>query len=65
MNPDQIWRVIDAQRAQLSDLLADLTDDEWRKPSLCAGWTVRDVAAHLGRGRRQLIGKVGPALLRP
>jgi uncharacterized protein (TIGR03083 family) len=36
-----------AQRTSLSALLDDLTDDEWRQPSLCAGWTVRDVAAHL------------------
>jgi uncharacterized protein (TIGR03083 family) len=43
----QVWRVIDAQRASLADLLADLSDDQWRLPSLCTGWTVRDVAAHL------------------
>ena len=47
MNPDGVWQAIDAQRAGLCDLLADLGDDEWRQPSLCAGWTVRDVAAHL------------------
>lgn len=44
---DEVWRAIDAQRADLADLLDELTDDEWRQPSLCAGWTVRDVAAHL------------------
>jgi uncharacterized protein (TIGR03083 family) len=44
---DQIWSVIDAQRAELADLLDDLSDEEWLEPSLCAGWTVRDVAAHL------------------
>jgi uncharacterized protein (TIGR03083 family) len=42
-----IWQLIDAQRLALADLLDDLADDEWRQPSLCAGWTVRDVAAHL------------------
>lgn len=47
MTPDQAWRAIDAQRAQLCDLLSDLDDGEWHQPSLCAGWTVRDVAAHL------------------
>ena len=47
MNPDQIWQAIDTHRASLCDLLADLSDDEWRQPSLCTGWTVRDVAAHL------------------
>ncbi|MEU7907678.1 maleylpyruvate isomerase family mycothiol-dependent enzyme [Actinoplanes sp. NPDC049118] len=44
---DQVWQVIDSQRTALADLLDDLSDDEWRQPSLCAGWTVRDVAAHL------------------
>jgi uncharacterized protein (TIGR03083 family) len=44
---DQVWQVIDAQRRSLADLLDNLSEDEWRKPSLCAGWTVRDVAAHL------------------
>jgi uncharacterized protein (TIGR03083 family) len=44
---DQIWPAIDAQRLRVADLLDDLSDDEWRRPSLCAGWTVRDVTAHL------------------
>jgi uncharacterized protein (TIGR03083 family) len=44
---DDVWQVIDAQRLALAGLLEDLSDDEWRQPSLCTGWTVRDVAAHL------------------
>jgi uncharacterized protein (TIGR03083 family) len=44
---DQVWRAIDVQRAGLTALLDNLSNDEWRRPSLCAGWTVRDVAAHL------------------
>jgi len=44
---DAIWRVIAEQRAVLADLLDELSDDQWRQPSLCDGWTVRDVAAHL------------------
>ena len=47
MNRDQIWQAIDAQRTSLTSLLEHLSDDEWAHPSLCAGWTVRDVAAHL------------------
>jgi len=47
MNRDQIWQAIDAQRTSLTSLLEHLADDEWLQPSLCAGWTVRDVAAHL------------------
>lgn len=47
MDRDQIWQTIDAQRRSVADLLEDLSEDQWRRPSLCAGWTVRDVAAHL------------------
>ena len=47
MNRDQVWQVIDAQRRGVADLLEQLPGSEWQQPSLCAGWTVRDVAAHL------------------
>lgn len=47
MDPDDVWRGIDDQRRRLVDLLEDLSDDEWRHPSLCGGWTVRQVAAHV------------------
>ncbi|MDP9435492.1 MAG: maleylpyruvate isomerase family mycothiol-dependent enzyme [Actinomycetota bacterium] len=47
LHEDEVWRVIDAERAGLADLLDDLSPDEWDTPSLCAGWRVRDVAAHL------------------
>ncbi|MGW5236271.1 maleylpyruvate isomerase family mycothiol-dependent enzyme [Streptomyces nodosus] len=30
----------------------ELTEDEWRAPSLCAGWTNQDVLAHLVLGLR-------------
>ncbi|MEU0868775.1 maleylpyruvate isomerase family mycothiol-dependent enzyme [Nocardia brasiliensis] len=41
------WRVIEAQRHAIADLLTELTPAEWESPSLCAGWRIRDVAAHL------------------
>lgn len=47
MNDDEVWAVIDLQRRRTADLLEQLSDEEWRHPSLCQGWTVRDVAAHL------------------
>ncbi|OBK71531.1 maleylpyruvate isomerase family mycothiol-dependent enzyme [Mycobacterium sp. 1274761.0] len=43
----QIWVYIDEQRADLADYLDTLTPDQWQTPSLCEGWTVRDVAAHI------------------
>jgi uncharacterized protein (TIGR03083 family) len=42
-----IWPLVHAERAALAADLADLTDQEWTTPSLCAGLTVRDVLAHL------------------
>jgi len=47
MHPDDVWRGIDDQRRRLVDLLEDLSDAEWQHPSLCAGWSVRQVAAHV------------------
>ena len=47
MNSDQIWAAIDAQRASLADVLESLTAEQWTAQSLCDGWRVRDVAAHL------------------
>ena len=35
------------ERADLVALLSDLTEDEWQAPSLCDGWSVRDVAGHV------------------
>ena len=36
-----------AERAELADLLGTLTPDQWNAPSLCSGWRVRDVVAHM------------------
>ena len=47
MDVDSRWRVIAAERRTLADLLEPLTDEQWEAPSLCAGWRVRDVAAHI------------------
>jgi uncharacterized protein (TIGR03083 family) len=35
------------ERAAFIDTLETLADEQWRTPSLCAGWTVENVAAHL------------------
>ena len=44
---DAVWSEVDRQRHELAELLESLSDDQWDAPSLCAGWRVRDVAAHL------------------
>ena len=36
-----------AERTELADLLTTLTSEQWEAPSLCEGWRVRDVVAHV------------------
>ena len=54
---DTIRDMIAAQRAELAEILAGLPAPGWDEPTLCAGWRVREVVAHitmpfrLGRGR--------------
>jgi uncharacterized protein (TIGR03083 family) len=46
MSPD-LWATIAAERGALASDLAGLAPAQWDTPSLCAGWTVRDIVAHL------------------
>lgn len=56
-----------AERSDLADLLETLTPEQWETPSLCQGWRVRDVVAHvmsfdevdlLGMFRRAIRGRI-------
>lgn len=47
MDNDQLWATIHHERTRLADLLETLEPAEWDHPSLCDGWRVRDVAAHV------------------
>lgn len=47
MDENRSWQAIERQRLAIAGLLAGLTPEQWESPSLCAGWRVRDVAAHL------------------
>jgi uncharacterized protein (TIGR03083 family) len=41
------WSFIHAERKALAADLTSLSDEQWKTPSLCEGWTVRDVLAHM------------------
>lgn len=41
------WPLVHSERTALVEDLSELTDAQWQQPSLCAGWSVHDVAAHL------------------
>lgn len=47
MRADDIWRTVHAERRRLAADLAGLSDEQWGTPSLCPGWDVHDVLAHL------------------
>ena len=44
---DTIRDMIAAQRAELAEVLASLPTPSWDEPTLCAGWRVREVVAHI------------------
>ena len=48
-----ILPLVKAERLDLVGFLADLHDEDWAMPSLCPGWTVHDVLAHLTMSSRQ------------
>jgi len=41
-----------AELTSLADLLDDASDAQWDTPSLCAGWRVREVVAHMTMAAR-------------
>jgi uncharacterized protein (TIGR03083 family) len=47
-----VWPLVHAERAALIEDLARLDDRQWEQPSLCEGWTVHDVVAHLVHSAR-------------
>lgn len=47
MRDADLWRLVHDERQALIDDLALVPAADWERPSLAAGWTVHDVAAHL------------------
>jgi uncharacterized protein (TIGR03083 family) len=41
------WTSLKNGREAFADYLATLQPDDWDKPSLCAAWSVKEVAAHM------------------
>ncbi|MFG2526866.1 maleylpyruvate isomerase family mycothiol-dependent enzyme [Streptomyces sp. NPDC048516] len=59
-----IKAAIAAERRELADLLDGLTAEQWAAPTLCAGWRVREVAAHMSMGFRHSFAKTAAELVR-
>ena len=47
LSPIDTLPIFAGERSALLDLLGDLSASDWEAPTVCAGWSVKDVAAHL------------------
>ncbi|WP_402375454.1 maleylpyruvate isomerase family mycothiol-dependent enzyme [Isoptericola rhizosphaerae] len=47
MDQSTMWDAVHAERRSLARDLDGLSADQWEAPSLCPGWSVHDVLAHL------------------
>jgi len=52
LRPEDVWQMIHAERARLSDLLDGLSESQWESPTLCTNWNVRQTTAHLSAAAR-------------
>ncbi|WP_078626649.1 maleylpyruvate isomerase family mycothiol-dependent enzyme [Streptomyces sp. NRRL S-241] len=59
-----IASAVAAERRELADVLDSLTPEQWDAPSLCTGWRVREVAAHMSLGFRTSLPGLAAELLR-
>lgn len=62
MERERVWAHVARERAALAGLLEGLTAEEWDAPSLCDGWRVRDVAAHVISAPQATVGDVAVEL---
>jgi uncharacterized protein (TIGR03083 family) len=47
MADTDLWALTHRQRAAVADMLDGLSPDQWEQLTLCSGWRVRDLAAHM------------------
>jgi uncharacterized protein (TIGR03084 family) len=53
---DEIVAALAEQQAELTGLLGDLDEADWRRPSRCDGWSVADVVLHVAQTNELAIG---------
>ena len=47
LRPVDVRGLAGEERADLAAFLSSLTPEQWQAPTLCPGWRVRDVVAHV------------------
>jgi uncharacterized protein (TIGR03083 family) len=49
-------RLMQEESRDLADFLADLSGEDWDRPTLCTGWRVREVVSHMAVGHTARLG---------
>ena len=60
----EITSAVGEERRRLADWMATFTTEQWKTPSLCSAWTVRDVLAHLTTTTRLTVRTVAREAIR-
>ncbi|MGH2496109.1 MAG: maleylpyruvate isomerase N-terminal domain-containing protein [Ktedonobacteraceae bacterium] len=47
IEPVMVVDLFPQERKLLLELFSELSEDDWHRPTVCAGWTVRDIGLHL------------------
>src|SRR5215467_750748 len=47
VQPIMVIDLFPQERKQLLELFSELESEEWEKPTICPGWTVKDIGLHL------------------
>ncbi|HSX01327.1 MAG TPA: maleylpyruvate isomerase N-terminal domain-containing protein, partial [Candidatus Saccharimonas sp.] len=47
LKPEAVWAMVSEERRRLLEYLRVLPEEAWDKQSLCRGWKVRHVVAHV------------------
>lgn len=61
-NRERLIGALDAVWTSTAALCADLTDDEWARPSRCPGWSVKDLVSHMLGTEAMLAGRPQPSV---
>jgi uncharacterized protein (TIGR03083 family) len=64
MNDDELFAETVAQRTALVRLLEGLSEQDWDRASLCQGWRIREVVAHLTMPYRHSVASILAAMVR-
>jgi uncharacterized protein (TIGR03083 family) len=64
MSDELVKAAIVAERTELAGMLGGLGEGQWDAPTLCAGWRVREVVAHMTMPFRMSVARFGVEMVK-